>query len=309
MCGIVGYIGKNDGAGAVVAGLKSLEYRGYDSWGIAAKSSGKVTFHKQVGRIGGFNLKKDLPGFSGQICIGHTRWATHGGVTKENSHPHFSCDKKVFVCHNGIIENYQELREELEKRGHKFASQTDTEAIAHLIEENLKTKKFPEAVRAALKRLEGSYAVVAIDQDSEQLVGARFGSPLVLGVGDKEFFLASDVPAFLEHTNKVVFIDEMQMVQIDAEGFKLMNVESGKEIKPKIAKIEWSLEAAQMGGYPHFMIKEMLEQPDVIEKTAGMDSKELEKAAQMIKSAKRVFIVACGTALHAGIYGQYLLAQ
>ena len=321
MCGIVGYIGKNDGAGAVVAGLKSLEYRGYDSWGIAAKSDGparsasssayaggKVTFHKQVGKIGGFELKRDLPNFAGEICIGHTRWATHGGVTKENSHPHFSCDKKVFVCHNGIIENYQQLRAELEKRGHKFASQTDTEAIAHLIEENLKTKKFPEAVRSALKRLEGSYAIVAIDQDSNQLVGARFGSPLVLGLGDKEFFLASDVPAFLEHTNKVVFIDEMQMVVLDKDSYKLMEVESGKELKAKITKIEWSLEAAQMGGHPHFMIKEMLEQPNVIEKTAGMADAELEKAAAMIKKAKRVFVVACGTALHAGIYGQYLFA-
>lgn len=322
MCGIVGYYGKNDGAGIVVSGLKSLEYRGYDSWGIAAKTDGparsasstadaggKITFHKQVGKIGSFELKKDLPNFKGEICIGHTRWATHGGVTAANSHPHFSCDKRVFVCHNGIIENYQELRGELEKKGHKFASQTDTEAIAHLIEENLKSKKsFPEAVRSTLKRLEGSYAIVAIDRDSNQLIGARFGSPLVLGLGQGEFYLASDVPAFLEHTNKVVFIDEMQMVLLDEKGYKLMSVDSGKEVKPKVNKIEWSLEAAQMGGHPHFMIKEMLEQPSVLEKTAGMDKKELEKAATMIKAAKRVFVVACGTALHAGLYGQYLLA-
>jgi len=321
MCGIVGYFGKGDGAPVVIDGLKRLEYRGYDSWGIAANNDGKIDFHKQVGKIGQFELKRDLSKFSGPICIGHTRWATHGGVTETNSHPHFSCDKRIVVVHNGIVENYQELKEKLEKKGHKFASQTDTEVIAHLIEENLKSTQgtvpksrgqspsFVEAVRKSLNELEGSYALGILDRDQNILIGARKGSPLVLGVGKNEYFLASDVPAFLDKTNKVVFLDEYQMAVINDKGHKILDIKNGKTITPKISTISWSLAAAQKGGHPHFMIKEMLEQPTVIEKTIATDPKELVKAATMIKKAKRVYIVACGTALHAGMYGSYLLAR
>lgn len=315
MCGIVGYIGENNGVEAIVDGLKRLEYRGYDSWGIAAKADGKIFIHKQVGKIGGFDLKKELPKFSGQVCIGHTRWATHGGVTKENSHPHASCDGRIVVVHNGIVENYQELKEDLVKKGHKFKSQTDTEVIAHLIEQELKKEKnLVKAVRAALKRIEGSYALGIIDRETDTLIGTRLASPLILGVGKNEFFLGSDVPAFLKYTNQVVFLDEGEMAVMtkDANGkstYELMSVSSGKPLKAKIVKIAWSSEEAEKGGHPHFMIKEMLEQPQVIRKTVGTDRIELEKAAKLIQSAKRVFVVACGTALHAGMYGAYLLAK
>jgi glucosamine--fructose-6-phosphate aminotransferase (isomerizing) len=341
MCGIVGYIGENDGVPAIVDGLKRLEYRGYDSWGIAAKTDSKILIHKQVGKIGGFNLKKDLPNFEGQLCIGHTRWATHGGVTSENSHPHISCDGRIVVVHNGIVENYQELKEDLVKKGHKFKSQTDTEVIAHLIEQELSTfaphsaeaargkkasagssgsskadsaKTLVSAVRKALSKIEGSYALGILDRETDTLIGTRLASPLILGVGKNEFFLGSDVPAFLKYTNQVVFLDEGEMAVIkkDEKGkssYELLAVSSGKRINPKVVKIAWSSEEAEKGGHPHFMIKEMLEQPSVIRKTAGTDKDELEKAAKLISQAKRVFVVACGTALHAGIYGSYLLAK
>lgn len=317
MCGIVGYFGSKNGAEIVVDGLKRLEYRGYDSWGLAAIKDDKLIKHKQVGKIGGFELKRDLPKFSGEICIGHTRWATHGGVTEANSHPHFSCDKKIAVVHNGIVENYQELRADLEKKGHKFASQTDTEVIAHLIEQTLKTTpNRVEAVRQTLKKLEGSYGLGIIFEDEKLMIGARKGSPLVLGIGNspsgREIILGSDVPAFLKYTNKVVFLEEYEMVAISdqiKDKFEIINVNSGKIVKPKIVTIKWDATEAEKGGHPHFMIKEMLEQPNVIEKTIGMEKNELEKAAKMIEKAKRVYVVACGTALHAGMYGSYLLAK
>ena len=340
MCGIVGYIGEQNGVEAIVDGLKRLEYRGYDSWGIAVKTGSKILIHKQVGKIGGFDLKKDLPNFEGTTCIGHTRWATHGGVTAANSHPHTSCDGRIVVVHNGIVENYQQLKEGLQKKGHKFKSQTDTEVIAHLIEQELSpfaphsaeavrdgkatggssgspkansAKALVEAVRRALKKIEGSYALGIIDRETDTLIGTRLASPLILGVGRNEFFLGSDVPAFLKYTNQVVFLDEGEVAVVKKENgnstYELMSVSSGKKIKPKVVKIAWSIEDAEKGGHPHFMIKEMLEQPQVIRKTAGTDKDELEKAAALISKAKRVFVVACGTALHAGLYGSYLLAK
>ena len=311
MCGITAYIGDKNGAEVVVDGLKRLEYRGYDSWGLAAKEDGKIISHKQVGKIGGFELKRDLPKFSGPVCIGHTRWATHGGVTEKNSHPHFSCDKKIAVVHNGIVENYQELRADLEKKGHKFISQTDTEVIAHLIEQAAKKEKdFVQAVRKSLKLLEGSFALAIINQENNILIGARYGSPLVFGIGKNEYFLGSDVPAFLKYTDKVVFLDEMQLVVVDDKAkYQILDITSGKKINSKITKIEWSLNEAEKGGYPHFMIKEMLEQPQVIEKTMAENEGELKRAAALIKKSKRIFVVACGTALHAGMYGSYLLAK
>lgn len=310
MCGIVGYLGKEDGAPVIIRGLKRLEYRGYDSWGIATVDNNKIRLHKQVGKIGSFELKRDLPDFSGEICIGHTRWATHGGVTEKNSHPHLSCDKRIAVVHNGIVENYQELKEKLVKLGHKFISQTDTEVIAHLVEEKLKKNKdLKEAVRLALKDLEGSYALGIIDREQEIMIGARKGSPLVFGIGKDSFYLGSDVPAFLEYTNQVIFLDEYQMVVSQPGKYQLFDVNSGKVVQSKVVKINWSISDAEKGGYPHFMIKEMLEQPMVIDKTISTDISELERAAALIKKAKKIYVVACGTALHAGIYGSYLLSM
>lgn len=354
MCGIVGYFGNKDGVKVVVDGLKKLEYRGYDSWGIAVKDNGKIKTYKKVGKIGGLDPKKDLKEFckstppnlplekGGSICIGHTRWATHGGVTEKNSHPHLSQSGRFAVVHNGIVENYQELRKNLEEKGIKFKSETDTEVIPNLIElEFKKNKDFLKSVLSALKKLEGSFAVGVLDTESNLLIGARKGSPLVLGVGKGEYFLASDVPAFLNFTKKVVFLDENQLVQIDAYGvvarretcdeaisekdchalqehqarndkgasFKLFDIKTGETVKPKIDTITWSVEDAEKGGFPHFMIKEMLEQPNVIKKVMTTNETELNKAVSLIKKAKNVYIVACGTALHASIYGSYVLAH
>lgn len=365
MCGIVGYLGKKDGAKVVIDGLKKLEYRGYDSWGIALRqvqqvhckqaqgkpsfsSKGKILVHKQVGKIGGFDLEKELPNFAKaslgkpdfacNISIGHTRWATHGGVTKENSHPHFSSDGRIAVAHNGIVENYQELKEDLLKKGIKFKSETDTEVIPHLIELELKKKDDLElAVKKTLKKLEGSFGVVVLDRDNDILIGARKGSPLVLGIGNPpaggEYFFASDVPAFLKFTNKVIFLDDYQMAVVtqsikDDEqsaninngqrtsqqlttknlNYKIIDLKKDEQIEVKPITITWSAEAAEKGGHPHFMIKEMLEQPIVVDKTIATSSKELAGAVSMIQKAKNIYIVACGTALHAAMYGSYLLA-
>ncbi len=348
MCGIVGYLGKKNGVNIVVDGLKKLEYRGYDSWGIAVRDDSEIKTYKKVGKIGGLDPEKDLKDFSGNICIGHTRWATHGGVTEKNSHPHLSQSGRFAVVHNGIVENYQELRKFLEEKGVKFKSETDTEVIPNLIDlEFAKSKDFLKSVFSSLKKLEGSFAVGVLDRESNSLIGARKGSPLVLGVGKGEYFLASDVPAFLNFTKKVVFLDENQLVKIDQSSviarsnppasecdeaiyqkdchafqehqarndghedasFKLFNIKNGEEIKPKIDTIAWSIEDAEKGGYPHFMIKEMLEQPNVIKKVMTTNEVELNKAVSLIKKAKNIYIVACGTALHASIYGSYILAH
>jgi len=308
MCGIVGYVGKGNGAEVVVDGLKRLEYRGYDSWGVAIPNDDKILVHKQVGKIGGFNLK-DAPELVGQIAIGHTRWATHGGVTEVNSHPHLSADKTIAVVHNGIIENYQEMRAKLEKKGVKFRSQTDTEVIPQAIEIELKkTPDFKKAVRNVLNDLEGSYAVAIVTEGGKKLIGARKGSPLVFGIGKDGYYLGSDVPAFLKYANKAVFLDDLEMVEADEKGYEISNIANGKKVEKKITKIAWSIEDAEKGGHPHFMIKEMLEQPMVLDKTAATSNVELAKAAAMIRRAKQIWVVACGTALHAGMYGSYIFA-
>ncbi len=310
MCGIVGYIGKQDGANIVFEGLKKLEYRGYDSWGIAIKKGDKLDIHKQVGKIGSFDLKKELPNFSSGIAIGHTRWATHGGVTEINSHPHFSKSKRIAVVHNGIIENYQELRRDLEAKGIQFLSQTDTEVVPHAIELELdKGKTLSDAVKSVLGYLEGNYALAIIDQDSNVMIGARKGSPLVFGIGEKENFLASDVPAFLKYTDKVIFLDDMEMVAADSSGYEIFDVQTGKKVVKKVTKIEWTFDEAEKGGFPNFMIKEMSEQPMVLEKTIATASADLDQAIAMIRKARTIYVVACGTALHAAMYGSYIFAK
>jgi len=319
MCGIVGYVGKGNGpfdgaqgalnaAEVVVDGLKRLEYRGYDSWGIAIPTENKILIHKQVGKIGGFNLS-ETPEMKGAIAIGHTRWATHGGVTEANSHPHLSADKTIAVVHNGIIENYQEMRAKLEKKGVKFRSQTDTEVIPQALELELKkTPNLKKAVINVLNELEGSYAVAVVVEGQKKLIGARKGSPLVFGIAKDGYYLGSDVPAFLKYAQKAVFLDDMELVEADDDGYEITNIETGKKVVKKVTKIMWNIEDAEKGGYPHFMIKEMLEQPMVLDKTAATSHVELAKAAAMIRKAKQIWVVACGTALHAGMYGSYIFA-
>lgn len=304
MCGIFAYVGKQRNAANIIfSGLKRLEYRGYDSWGIAVCVKGKIVIEKRVGKIG--EAKVDLPESS--LGIGHTRWATHGGVTVENAHPLLDCSAKIAVVHNGIVENFQELKEELLKNGHKFASETDTEVIPHLIEEFAKTKEFPEAVREAFNKLSGLNAVVATNCDSSQIVAAKNGSPLVIGIGDGELFIASDAIGILAHTKKVVFIEDGQIAILGKE-IELISLKDGSTLESKIVELDWKFEESELGDFKHFFLKEIYEQPKVIENIAATYAVEIEKFADLIDKSHGIFFVACGSASYAALAGTYLFS-
>ena len=308
MCGIIAYKGKENATSIVINGLKHLEYRGYDSWGIVYLNNQKAHLLKKVGKIGEFKEEKKLSNSS--VAIGHTRWATHGKVSVVNSHPHFSSDKHIFVVHNGIVENYKELKEELIKKDHHFVSETDTEVIPHLIEEYRKNNSFVVSCEKTFRRLKGLFAIVVLDKETGEIIGTRKGSPLVMGIGDKGLFLASDVPAFLNKTNKVIFLDDGDMVYIiDAGTYKIKNLSSKKILKKKIDTIQWTQEEAEKGKYPHFMIKEIREIPEAIEKAVCQDNQKLSLIADLIKKSPNLFFVACGTAGHACLAGQYLFSS
>jgi len=308
MCGIIAYKGKENATSIVINGLKYLEYRGYDSWGIVYLNNQKAHLLKKVGKIGEFQGLNNLS--NSYVAVGQTRWATHGKVSVNNAHPHFSCDKNIFVVHNGIVENYEDLKEELIKKSHHFVSQTDTEVIPHLIEEYRKNNSFIIACEKTFRRLKGLFAVVALDKKTGEIIGTRKGSPLVMGIGDKGLFLASDVPAFLNKTNKVIFLDDGDMVHIiDGETYKIKNLSSKKILKKKIDTIKWTQEEAEKGKHPHFMIKEIKEIPEAIEKAVCQDDKKLKLIAGLIKKSHNLFFVACGTAGHACLAGQYLFSS
>ncbi len=313
MCGIMAYSGRRNGPTIVSEGLARLEYRGYDSWGIAARADHAVVCVKDIGKLGSVPAELlEEPSLS--PAIGHVRWATHGGVSQANAHPHLSQDGRIAVVHNGIIENYQALRRELRAEGCVFQSETDTEVIPHLIARELRrTASLPEATRAALAQLEGSFAVAVVDRDSHMLLGARRFSPLVLGIGDDGCYLASDVPAFLAYTRTAVFLDENQMAVIEqaADGaprYTVVDLTTGAPVAASTTRIEWDVEQAEKGGHPHFTIKEILEQPTVLDNVASTADEDLLRAAEMIRQARAVYIVACGTALHAGMYASYILS-
>jgi len=303
MCGIIGYKGNKNATSIVIEGLKLLEYRGYDSWGIASKNH-ELDIIKRVGKIGDFQDKSKLK--KSNIAIGHTRWATHGKVTEANAHPHTSCDRRVAVVHNGIIENFQELKKGLEKN-HRFLSETDTEVIPRLIEENMK-EGFEEAVKISLNRLEGRYAIVAINQDEDKIIAARKGSPLVLGIGKDEFFIASDVPAFLKHTNEVIFLEDGEIAVINKE-LKIFNQKTNKELKKESTKISWTLEQAQKSGYPHYMLKEIYEQRDTLKKAISQNDEDIKRIAAEINKGFGTFFIACGTAYHAALTASYVFSK
>lgn len=297
MCGIFGYIGERHDAGSVVIkGLKNLEYRGYDSWGVALKKEdGTLRVGKDIGKIGA--VKPENYGDVSSLAIAHSRWATHGGVTKENAHPHFSCDQRIAVVHNGIIENFQELREELKKKGHSFKSETDTEVIPHLIEEFQKSgMSLAEATRAACRRFHGRYAVLVMDRDSESLVAARTGSPLIIGVGKKEFFIASDIPAFLEHTRTVQYLDDGEMVAVENGKIRFLDIETGEERKKRLVTIDWEVKDAEKGEYEHYMLKEIMDQKNTISRAVHQDDAEIQTVADAIQNCLGCILTACGTA-------------
>lgn len=309
MCGIFAYHGHRKNAPElVVEGLKQLEYRGYDSWGVAYKTEKDIEILKRVGKISDFDTKKEkLPKAS--LAIGHTRWATHGGVNKRNAHPHFTEEKDIVLVHNGIFENYLEIKKYLKKKGHKFKSETDTEVIAHLIEEHMKTHTFEEAIKLATKEIVGRYALVIINKESDKIIGVRKGSPLIIGVGNKEFFIASDIPAFLNYTNKVNYLDDNQMVIIEGNKIEFLDTINNRKIKKRLIEISWKPESAEKGGYPHFMIKEIMEQKDTLAHAIEQNPKTLEKLAKAIKKAYGTYIVGCGTAGKVGMVGEYLFSK
>ena len=317
MCGIVGYLGEKNAENTLLEGLKRLEYRGYDSAGIAIIKNGKVTSRKAVGKIVNLEKKIDGKNANARIGISHTRWATHGKPTEENAHPHLSCDGNIAVVHNGIIENYQALREELKKKGHKFLSETDSEVLAHLIEEFYKND-LKRAVCEALKLVEGTYGIAVIAGDKPQeIIAARKGSPLVLGTGEHENFIASDVAAILGYTKQVVYLNDGEIAKVSENNFEVTDLDE-KKIDSEISEIEWSLEESQKGGHDHFMIKEIMEQPKVIvDSTRGRLIPEegtvrlggLEAVEEKLRKIERIIILACGTARYAGLVGEYMMEE
>lgn len=293
MCGIFGYIGKRDTAlELVIEGLKKLEYRGYDSWGVAAELNGSLFIEKQVGKISEADLNP-IKGKNVHMAMGHTRWATHGGVTQINAHPHFSWDKKIAVVHNGIIENYEEVREFVGKD--KFVSQTDTEVIAHLIGHFRQTMPFKEAALAAIHKLKGRYAIVVMNVGEPYLIAARRGSPLILGIGKGETFLASDIPAFLEYTQDVMYLDDNELATV-GESVAFFNIETGLPLEKRLVNIDWKAESADKGEYDHFMLKEIMEQKDSILRAINQNDEEILEIAEAIKKSRGCFFSGCGTA-------------
>ncbi len=305
MCGIFGYIGnKKNAAQIVLEGLKRLEYRGYDSWGIAIKNGGKIDVDKHVGKIG--TAKTNLS--ASTIGIGHTRWATHGGVTVENAHPHLDCCKQIAVLHNGIIENYEELKKELTRKKHKFISETDTEVASHLIEEHMKKVDFATAVRSSFNEFKGMNAMVILNTDSSEIIAVKNGSPLVIGVGKDEFFVASDAAGILKRTKKILFLEDNHMV-ILGKNIKLLKLPRGSAVQPRFTTLSWKFEEAEKGKYKHFFIKEIHEEPRVIENIALNGVANTKKLAELINRAFGTFLIACGSASYAAIGATYLFSK
>jgi len=310
MCGVFGYIGRRKNASEIVFnGIKSLEYRGYDSWGEAVlegeKKVKKLLIFKNIGKIAGHAPK-------GKSCLalGHTRWATHGGVTIQNSHPHTDCLRRFALVHNGIIENFDKIKIELIKNGHQFLSETDTEVAAHLIEENLKkNKNFWKAFLKSFTRLEGLNAIVVLDSQTEKIYAAKNGSPLVIGLGQKENFVSSDVTGLLPYTKKVVFLEDNQGAILDKEKIIFYDLKKEKIINPKIFTIFWKQTSTDAKKFKHFMIKEIFEQPQIIKNIIENSSNQIKKLTELIRKSYGTYFVGCGTAAHACLFAQYLFAK
>lgn len=319
MCGIVGYTGNNSAITPLIEGLRRLEYRGYDSAGIALGTSGKLFIEKRAGKLGNLesSLGDQLP--SATSGIGHTRWATHGGPTDNNAHPHVDNEGKLAVIHNGIIENYNQLKAELQAKGHKFHSDTDTESVAHLLSDLRKefNGDLPAAMREAVKTLRGSFTLLAVHADNPGvIVGVRRNSPLVLGVGDNEYFLASDVAAFIEYTKRAVELGQDEIVVITPTGFEITDLD-GNAQSAREYQVTWDAEAAQKGGFNHFMLKEIFEQPKAVADTLigrltdnnQIELDELKMSDEEIRALKKIVVIACGTAYHAGMIAKYAIEK
>lgn len=302
MCGIIAYSGERNAAPLLLEGLKNLEYRGYDSWGIAVRNS-SIHTTKFVGKISGHD-SVDLP--QANAGIAHTRWATHGSVTVENTHPQVDCSGKIAVVHNGIIENFQDMRKELSS--HSIRSQTDTELIAHVIEDALKTHSLVEAVALVADMIKGRSAFVVMHNDTKELIAVRKGTPLIIGRGEKEVFIASDITAFLDHTRKVQYLDDGEFVVIDGSAH-FFNIASQKEVEKRIVEIDWQPETAQKEGFEHFLIKEIMEQKESLYRAINQPEEKIEDVAQKIKDAYGTFMIGCGTAGKVAMIGEYLFSK
>lgn len=311
MCGIIGYLGKKNASTVIFKGLKRLEYRGYDSAGLAILDKDKgIQIKKDVGRVEAINRKLNFLSMRGTVGVGHTRWATHGGVTQFNAHPHISNNKKIAVIHNGIVENYQEIKKMLQGNGFTFYSETDTETIPNLIEfEMKKGKDFEHATMDAIKQLEGYYAVLALYEGERKIVASRNGSPLVVGVGKNESFIASDIPAFLEYTKNVIYVHDKDFIVISDAGIKFFSLESNKEVYRPVHNVNWNIDQAQKGNFDHFMMKEISEQVETVQKAANQDKANLFSVAKAVKRAKGVFFVACGSSYHACLSASYIFSK
>ncbi|HTR48366.1 MAG TPA: glutamine--fructose-6-phosphate transaminase (isomerizing) [Verrucomicrobiae bacterium] len=319
MCGIVGYIGPKRVVPLILDGLKRLEYRGYDSAGIAVVGeNGKMEIRRAPGKLRNLEESIRATPLDGVYGIGHTRWATHGRPTEENAHPHRDCTGQIVVVHNGIIENYIELKKQLLAEGHKFVTETDTEIIAHLLEKFSKDAPLEEAVRKAVKTMTGAYALVALSaKDPSKIVAARLGPPIVVGLGDHEFFVASDIPAILAHTRSVFFLGDGEMAVLTAQGVQLCDFES-HPIKRPAQHITWDPIMAEKGGFKHFMQKEIFEQPRAVrdtllgrisQETGQVFLDEMDISEQEFRSFKDVKIVGCGTSWHAGLAGKFMIER
>jgi glucosamine--fructose-6-phosphate aminotransferase (isomerizing) len=330
MCGIVGYAGRRPAIPFILEGLKRLEYRGYDSAGVAAAEGGAIHRRRAAGKLANLDAVLKRSPLPGVVALGHTRWATHGKPSEENAHPHCDCSGELVVIHNGIIENYVEIKERLARAGHKFASETDTEVVAHLIEEKLKSLLRPdaapgfaepaifEAVRLALGEVKGAYALAVLwSKAPDVIISAKTASPLIIGLGEGENFLASDVPAFLAHTRKAVFLEDGEMAVVKAEGCRFFSL-AGKRLDKVPVVIQWDRTMAEKGGYRHFMFKEINEQPAACEDTLrgrffplrdGVLQREAGIPAAALKAVRQFHLVACGTAYHAGLVGKYWLEE
>ncbi len=306
MCGIVGYVGGNGAADILLSGLRKLEYRGYDSAGIALINDSQLSLNKGVGKIDDI---KEFVNLKGNVGIAHCRWATHGKVNKANSHPHCDNKEEIAIVHNGIIENYNLLKDKLIQKGFKFNSETDTEVIVHLIASHYKGD-LKTAVQSTLVELEGAYALgIVSSKEPDKLIAARNESPLILGIGKNENFIASDVPAILEKTNKVIYLDNKEIAVLTKDNVKIFN-EKNKEIKKDIETINWSADAVEKGGYEDFMLKEIYEQPLAVEKTIDGRIKEQDINLKLnldFKDVQRIIIVACGTSWHSALVGEFML--
>jgi len=317
MCGIIGYVGHRDAVPLVLEGLKRLEYRGYDSAGFAAIDDGTLTVRKAAGKLGEFlaGLGSELP--AGRTAIAHTRWATHGVPSANNAHPHTDCNGRIALIHNGIIENAPILREALAKQGHTFRSETDTEVLAHLVE-HLYEGSLEQALALALRQVEGAYGVAVISaNEPECLVAARRGSPLLIGLGDREYFIASDASAVLEHTRSVVYLDDGEIAVLTPSDYHIANQETNR-IEKSVSTVDWDLTTIERGGYAHYMLKEIMEQPESVRNTLRGRLLKEEGNARLsglnlsdgeLRGLERLVLTACGTSWHAALIGEYMLEE